>query len=169
MSIAIQFRPTKRDVMRAAYLGLQLRPIVFFLCISFFVILPWVTVAMLLAEGLHGIPIKPTDLTWPALVPLATIAYFRYVIVMPHTKSLGLTGPHHYEFSESAIQVSGPGFDRVFDWSKVTACHSFRDGLIFRSKRLPLIIVPAHAVTSQDRVILKQLLEFKGIRTLGRW
>ncbi|OZG70030.1 hypothetical protein BTA51_28290 [Hahella sp. CCB-MM4] len=91
------------------------RPIIFFMMVSFFVVIPW-GVAILL--GIIGNESHYSDILKLSVIPPIAISFFLFIPVLQHGNLPGLKGEHTYKFMGSGIRLSGPGFDNHIQWSQ---------------------------------------------------
>ena len=168
-SITVTFTPTKGDILRAAYMGLRARPLIFVSAVGFFIVIPWVSALVAIAASTVGAPVSTARIIQLIAMPPVAVALFALIPLLQVRGARGLNGPHTYEFSEGGIHLTGPGFDNRVDWSIPTRCYNFKPGLLFVSGNAPLITVPSRCLAATDKAELGRLLTRKGVQARGGW
>jgi hypothetical protein len=150
-------------------LGLRSRPLVLFLNIAFFVVLPWLTALGYLFAYLAGVNISITPALFLLIVPPLSVLYFSLIPLWVTRGARSLSGEHCYRFSEEQIWLSGPGFQNRVEWSLLTRCFGSGWGLLLMSGSAPLITIPGRALSPAARTELRELLISKKVELGGPW
>ena len=149
--------------MKAGYLGLRARPVVFWCSIAFFVGLPWLAAATSLIARAFNLPVGWPNIAIFIAVPPLTVAFFAALPVWLARGALTLQGAHNYRFGDVDIHLQGPGFSNRVTWDVLTTCLVSRVGLLFSSGKAPLITVPARALHDDAQARLLSLVSARGI------
>ena len=155
MAIVIKFVPNKTDLIRAGYAGLRARPVIFFVSVLFFIVIPLATAVLLAVFGDESHKVNTITL---AVIPPVTVAFFLYLPVQLHGKSPSLNGEHVYEFSDSEIHLLGPGFDNHVQWSLVTKFIKIHGVYLLFSNKAPIITVPVRGIPVSSSKEFDELL-----------
>lgn len=169
MTVVVEYKPTTWDLLRAGYVGLRTRPLVFALSLGFFVLIPWLAALCALVGYLFGAPISPFAIVCLVAIPVVTVVTFALLMLFQVRGARSLQGSHTYEFSDSEIRMKGPGFDNHIDWVNLTRCHGSTHGLLFMSGNLPVISVPQRSLSFASRKGLFHMLTVKGVKLSGQW
>jgi hypothetical protein len=163
MPIVLSFETSRADLVRLGYLGLRARPLTFFSAVLFFIGLPWsVAIGGLMAKA-FGLHVPSGTVALMIALPPITVAAFALIPLLLFRGSPTLRGPHRYEFDDRDIHATGPGYDSRIQWSVFTRAMMHRFGLLLLSGRLPMLSVPARAMSASDREALVLLLRQKGL------
>lgn len=158
MPIEIRFFPRKIDLVVAGYVGLRARPVISLLFFAFFVVTPWFFAILTIVLRL---PLNYSTTISFCVIPPFTILALLVLPVLIHWKSPSLNGEHIYRFSDTEIQVSGPGFDNHMQWSLVSRFVKLHGVYMLFSNKLPIITIPKRAIQSSIATEFEQLLKSK--------
>jgi len=169
MAVTVEYKPTTGDLLRAGYVGLRSRRLVFALSFGFFVLVPWLAALCGIVASLLEAPIRPVSIMSLIVIPPVAVAAFALIMMFQARGARSLQGTHTYEFSDADIRLKGPGFDNRIEWAILTRCHVSNHGLLFMSGNSPVISVPGRSLTFSSRKELSQMIAAKGVKLTGRW
>lgn len=169
MAVTVEYKPTTGDLLRAGYVGLRSRPLVFALSFGFFVLVPWLAALCGIVASLLGAPIRPLSIMSLIAIPPVAVAAFVLIMLFQVRGARSLQGTHTYEFSDADIRLKGPGFDNRIEWAILTRCHGSNHALLFMSGNALVISVPGRSLTFSSRKELWQMVTAKGVKLTGRW
>jgi hypothetical protein len=167
MPVTVTFTPTNADLVRAGYVGLQSRPLILWSSLVFFVIFPWVLAAGFAAAHFFGAPISWVSILVLVAVPPVAVIFFALLPVRIARGARPFQGTHTYHFSETGIQLQGPGFDNRLEWHALTNCFSGKFGLLFSSGKFPMLSIPARVLSANAKLELLGLASAQGITIKG--
>lgn len=169
MTMKFSFDPTRADLVRAAYVGLQTRPVVFAICVAIVIALPGIVALFTISAIIQGTPIPAPPFLKVMLLPPIVFGALGGLIHLQVGGAVSLTGRHTYEFSETGIRLTGPGFDSHLEWKLVTRCQGSKHGLLFFSGNAAYIFIPGRVLSNSSRSELRALVAAKGIKRTGHW
>jgi hypothetical protein len=169
MAVVVEYKPTTGDLLRAGYVGIRTRPLVFALSLGFFVLIPWLSALCASVVYFFGAPISPFTIVSLVAIPPVAIVAFALTMLFQVRGARSLQGTHIYEFSDAEIHLKGPGFDNRMDWASLTRCHGSTHGLLFMSGNAPVISVPQRSLSFASRKGLFHMLTAKGVKLSGQW
>jgi hypothetical protein len=167
--ISVAFEPTGKDIIRASYLSLRARPVIWALSVGFFVVLPWLAALGGIAASIAGAPVGMFPILILIVVPPLAAGYFALLPLVLVRGARSLQGIHTYEFSETGIRLRGPGFDNHIDWAILTRCYGFDSGLVFVSGKAALFSVPGRTLSPAAKKQLREMLAANGVALAGPW
>lgn len=156
-------------MLRAGYVGLRSRPVVFTLWLGFFVIVPWLSALLFTVNSLLlGKPVESWLVMNLIAIPPLVVTLFGSIILFQFRNARTLQGTHTYNFSDADIHLKGPGFDNRVEWSILTRCHVSDLGWLITSGNTPLISIPGRLLTSSSYNEIQEMITRKGIKITGK-
>lgn len=169
MPITAAFQPTRNDIIRTSYLGLRARPVIWALALGFFVVLPWLAALGGIVAAVAGKSVGMFPIAILIVVPPLAAGYFAVLPLVLVRGARSLQGMHTYEFSDTGVRLSGPGFDNHIDWAILTRCYGFDQGLVFVSGKAALFSVPGRSLSPAAKTQLRETIAANGVALAGPW
>ncbi len=163
MPVVMKFIPRKTDLMMLGYGAIRSRPVVFYIFIIFFIIIPWLLSLLIFVLGavLGDTSQYSNAFILFILPPIMVSFFFFYAPIRQYANAPSLKGERIYEFSEENIHVTGPGFDNTIEWSLITKFIDVHGFILIFSNHTAIIWLPRRAIPDSTRTDFIALLKSK--------